>query len=145
MEFIHPDDRSATASEASRLENSEVTFAFENRYLCKDGSYKWISWNAVRHREESDLCSRARYYRAQAGRREAAETEERHRKLFDNNPHPTWVYDRETLQFLAVNRATVEKYGYSREEFLAMTIKDIRSPEYVPLLLESVGAVRDGD
>src|SRR6202007_2579151 len=73
------------------------------------------------------------------------ETEERHRKLFDNNPHPTWVYDRETLRFLAVNRAAVRKYGYSSEEFLAMTIKDIRPTEDVPALLESVASVREGN
>ena len=46
------------------------------------------------------------------------ESEDRHRKLFDNNPHPTWVFDRETLHFLAVNAAAVRKYGYSRDEFL---------------------------
>jgi PAS domain S-box-containing protein len=73
------------------------------------------------------------------------ESEERHRKLFDNNPHPTWVFDRETLRFLSVNAAAVRKYGYSSDEFLAMTIKDIRPPEDVPVLLESVGAIRDGD
>jgi PAS domain S-box-containing protein len=73
------------------------------------------------------------------------ESEERHRKLFDNNPHPTWVIDRETLRFLAVNAAAVRKYGYSSDEFLAMTIKDIRPPEDVLALLESVGAIRDGN
>ena len=73
------------------------------------------------------------------------ESEERHRKLFDNNPHPTWVFDRETLRFLAVNAAAVRKYGYSSDEFLTMTIKDIRPPEDVPVLLESVGRVRDGN
>ncbi|HXM20856.1 MAG TPA: response regulator, partial [Terriglobales bacterium] len=73
------------------------------------------------------------------------ESEERHRKLFDNNPHPTWVFDRETLRFLAVNAAAVRKYGYSSDEFLKMTIKDIRPPEDVPVLLDSVGRVRDGN
>src|ERR1700693_6402297 len=73
------------------------------------------------------------------------ESEERHRKLFDNNPHPTWVFDRETLRFLAVNDAAVRKYGYSSDEFLKMTIKDIRPPEDVPALLESVGSVREGN
>ncbi len=47
LEFVHPDDRQATQAESGRLSNGEVTFAFENRYLCKDGTYKWISWNAV--------------------------------------------------------------------------------------------------
>jgi PAS domain S-box-containing protein len=73
------------------------------------------------------------------------ESEERHRKLFDNNPHPTWVFDRETLRFLAVNAAAVRKYGYSSDEFLKMTIKDIRPPEDVPVLLDSVGRLPDGN
>ena len=73
------------------------------------------------------------------------ESEARHRKLFDHNPHPTWVFDRETLRFLAVNAAAVRKYGYASDEFLKMTIKDIRPPEDVPVLLDSVGRVRDGN
>jgi PAS domain S-box-containing protein len=73
------------------------------------------------------------------------ESEERHRKLFDNNPHPTWVYDRETLRFLEVNSAAVRKYGYSSAEFLAMTVKDIRQSEDVPALLESVASIREGN
>ncbi|HXW24087.1 MAG TPA: EAL domain-containing protein [Xanthobacteraceae bacterium] len=52
------------------------------------------------------------------------------RLLFDGNPLPMWVYDRATLRFLAVNDAAVRHYGYSREQFLAMTILDIRRPEH---------------
>ena len=48
------------------------------------------------------------------------------RELFTGNPQPMWVYDRETLAFLAVNDAAIARYGYSREEFLAMTLLDIR-------------------
>jgi PAS domain S-box-containing protein len=145
LEFIHPEDRPATTAQATRLENSEVTFAFENRYLCKDGSYKWLSWNAVSTPEKKVIYAVARDITERKGAEERLrETEERHRKLFDNNPHPTWVYDRMTLRFLAVNRATVEKYGYSKNELLAMTIKDIRPPEDVPRLLESVSTLRDG-
>jgi PAS domain S-box-containing protein len=47
LEFVHRDDRTVTTAESARLENGEVIFAFENRYLCKDGSYKWLLWNAV--------------------------------------------------------------------------------------------------
>lgn len=56
--------------------------------------------------------------------------------LIDHHPTPTWIIDRETLAFLEVNQAAVETYGYSRAEFLAMTIKDIRPPEDIPRLLE---------
>jgi PAS domain S-box-containing protein len=273
LDFIHPEDHPATVAEAGRLENREVTFAFENRYRCKDGSYRWFLWNAVSIPEQQliyavarDITERKRVEEAlheseerfrsllngvrdyaifmldpagnvaswnegakrikgyeteeivgrhfscfyspedlQSGKparelqqaihygsyREEGwrvrkdgsrfwadvaitalrdekgelrgfskvtrditeqkrakqmlqESEERHRKLFDNNPHPTWVYDRETLRFLAVNAAAVRKYGYSSSEFSEMTIKDIRPAEDVPALLKDVSDVREG-
>lgn len=67
-------------------------------------------------------------------RRELLVNEETYRLLFERNPHPMWVYDRATLAFLAVNQAAVCHYGYSREEFLAMTIRDIRPPQDRPAL-----------
>ena len=70
--------------------------------------------------------------------RDAAETaEQRYRLLFDRNPLPLWVYDLETLGFLAVNDAALAHYGFSREEFLGMTLREIRPPEEVPALMES--------
>lgn len=62
------------------------------------------------------------------------ESEQHYRLLFEGNPHPMWVYDRETLGFLAVNEAAVNHYGYSREEFRNLTIKDIRPQEEVAAL-----------
>ncbi len=53
-----------------------------------------------------------------------------------------WVYDLETLAFLEVNLAAVEKYGYAREEFLKMTLKDIRPSEDVTRLLDTVAKMR---
>jgi PAS domain S-box-containing protein len=64
------------------------------------------------------------------------QSEERYRLLFDSNPHPVWVYDLESLGILDVNQAAIRNYGYSRGEFLSLTIKDIRPPEDVPALLE---------
>ena len=61
-------------------------------------------------------------------------SEERYRLLFESNPHPMWVYDVDSLKFLAVNEAAIQTYGYSREEFLAMTLRDIRPAEDVPKL-----------
>lgn len=58
--------------------------------------------------------------------------------LFQSNPHPMWVYDAETLRFLEVNAAAQAKYGYSRDEFLAMRITQIRPEEDVPRLLKSI-------
>jgi diguanylate cyclase (GGDEF)-like protein/PAS domain S-box-containing protein len=60
---------------------------------------------------------------------EAKRREESFRLLFDNNPVAMWVFDRETLRFLAVNDAAVTQYGYSREQFLTMAVPDIRAAQ----------------
>lgn len=57
------------------------------------------------------------------------DNERRYRELFEVNPHPMWVYDREFLVFLAVNDAALAHYGYSRKEFLAMSILDLGQAE----------------
>ncbi|MCT7949478.1 CHASE3 domain-containing protein [Ancylothrix sp. C2] len=54
-----------------------------------------------------------------------SESEQRYRSLFELNPHPLWVYDQETLEFLAVNEAAIQHYGYSRAEFLSLRLCDI--------------------
>ncbi len=64
-----------------------------------------------------------------------ANSEERYRLLFEANPLPMWVYDAKTLRFLAVNEAAVRHYGYTGQEFLAMTITDIRPREDIDKLL----------
>ncbi|MFC4211297.1 PAS domain S-box protein [Pedobacter lithocola] len=55
-----------------------------------------------------------------------AESQKRYQELFHVSPLPMWVYDFETLKFLDVNRAAVENYGFTRSEFLKMSIRDIR-------------------
>lgn len=61
-----------------------------------------------------------------AAERELRSSEARHRLLFENNPQPMWVYDTESLRFIAVNASACRVYGYSAEEFLAMTALDVR-------------------
>jgi diguanylate cyclase (GGDEF)-like protein/PAS domain S-box-containing protein len=75
------------------------------------------------------------------------ESEERYRQLFEANPLPMWVYDRDTLRFIEVNQAAERHYGYSRREFQAMTIGDIRPPDELPRMretLESLGPRSEG-
>jgi PAS domain S-box-containing protein len=69
---------------------------------------------------------------------------ERYRSLFEANPHPMWVFDEETLAFLAVNDAAVAHYGYDRDEFLHMSILDIRPADEVPRLMDYL-AKRESD
>ncbi|MEH6875092.1 MAG: PAS domain S-box protein, partial [Candidatus Competibacter sp.] len=70
---------------------------------------------------------------------ELSESERRYRGLFEINPEPMWVYDLETLCFLAVNDMAVIRYGYSRDEFLRMTVVDIHPPADFPRLPASIG------
>lgn len=68
------------------------------------------------------------------------ESEQRYADLFQLSPQPMWVFDLETLEFLNVNQAAIEHYGYSLEEFMHMSIMDIRPKEeieYTENLLKS--------
>ena len=51
LEFVHPDDREATTTEATNIASGRSTVTFENRYRCKDGSFKWLLWSAIVHAE----------------------------------------------------------------------------------------------
>jgi len=61
--------------------------------------------------------------------------------LFTRHPDPMWIYDVATLRFIEVNEAAIARYGYSRQEFLSMTIADIRPPEDVSELADTVRAL----
>ncbi|MEP7256983.1 MAG: PAS domain S-box protein [Flavitalea sp.] len=71
--------------------------------------------------------------RLEKEKKEAAEklvqSEEKYRTLFCKSPLPKWIYDVDTFKFLEVNEAAIRHYGYTEQEFLNMTIRDIRSPE----------------
>jgi len=64
--------------------------------------------------------------------------------LFRANPLPTWVFDVDSLQFLDVNDAAVRHYGFTREQFLSMTLADIRPSEDVPALVDDVRRATNG-
>jgi PAS domain S-box-containing protein len=59
---------------------------------------------------------------------------QQYRLLFETNPSPMWVFDTKTSQMLAVNEAAIVQYGYSRDEFLKLTVTDLLSSEDVPAL-----------
>ncbi|OGW34251.1 MAG: hypothetical protein A2X58_03795 [Nitrospirae bacterium GWC2_56_14] len=98
-------------------------------------AFAWLIY-VLGRRQES-----AKRKQAEAALRESRE---HYRSLFEGNPHPMWVYDIETLRFLAVNDAALQHYGYSLEEFLSMTIKDIRPAEDVPLLVDTIAKLGSG-
>ncbi len=142
IDLVHPDDRHAAIEAARVLATGNVSRRYENRVRCKDGDYKWLAWTAQSADQEQGLVyAVARDVTEQKRAEERLRaSEEWYRLLFDANPLPLWVYDIETLAFLAVNDAAVKHYGYSREEFLRLRITDIRPEEDVPKVLAAARA-----
>jgi len=64
--------------------------------------------------------------------------EQQYQQVFEANPQPMWIYDPDSLAFIAVNEAAVEHYGYSRDEFLHMTLKEIRPQAEIPKMVNDV-------
>ena len=77
-------------------------------------------------------------------RRETLPSDAPYRLLFEKHPTPMWVFDVESLRFLAINEAALQQYGYSRDEFLGMTIRDIRPAEDISALLDNVAHLSTG-
>lgn len=71
LDFIHPDDRTPTTTEAGKLSGGGEVIAFENRYRAKDGSYRWLEWAAVPYPDEQVIYAAARDI---TERKEAKET-----------------------------------------------------------------------
>lgn len=65
--------------------------------------------------------------------------------LFHLNPEAMWIYDVHTLGILDVNEAAIQRYGYSKDEFLGLTIKDLRPREDVPKFLELIPDTPNSD
>lgn len=64
------------------------------------------------------------------------------RNSFDNNPFPIWIYDIDSTEILAVNKAAIEHYGYSKSEFLKMKLHDLNTPDTFPLLENTLKNLR---
>jgi diguanylate cyclase (GGDEF)-like protein/PAS domain S-box-containing protein len=143
VQSLHPDDRERVLVEDARTETTGEPFQAEYRVIARDGRVVWIRDEAVLIRDED---GRPLYWQGvqfdvtelKEAQQALLASEQQFRLLFAANPHPMWLYDRETLRFLEVNDAAVAHYGYSRDEFLAMTIADIRPPDDVPALLTSL-------
>ncbi len=113
-----------------------------------DGRELWIGQNVQLIVENDQLVEVQAVSRDVTRRklveRQLLESERRYRVLFESNPQPMWVFDTNTLAFLAVNDAAIEQYGYSREEFLGMTIESIRPPDDVSALFTRKANVHGG-
>jgi PAS domain S-box-containing protein len=147
---FHPDDRAEIQrlTETAQSPSGPGRFGLEHRVVRPDGSIRWLNV----HMQVS--FAQGRPYRAVVltadvtDRRLTEEalrsSEARYRLMFESNPHPMWVFDVDSLRVMAVNDAAVNAYGYSRDEFLEMTILDFRPPEDVPQLESLIAQLQPG-
>jgi PAS domain S-box-containing protein len=145
-EFVVPEDIDAVNQVSQRQNQGQEQHGISrNRNYTKLGTILHCEWyNSALYDENGKLVSVLSLVLdvTVATRIEEAlrKSEAQYRLLFESNPQAMWVYDLLTLRFLAVNEAAIRHYGYSRNEFLEMTIKDIRPPEDVQLLTSYIEA-----
>jgi PAS domain S-box-containing protein len=127
---IHPDDVhriTGTLSEVLSFPAGDAVQELEYRLRKDDGTFAYVydHWGLVRSKKGRVV----KIMGAAQNNTLKKKAEEKFALIFNKNPIPAWVYDARTLRFLEVNDAALKTYGYSREEFLRMTGKEIRSGE----------------
>jgi PAS domain S-box-containing protein len=134
FDYVHPEDLARVReSFQAAVEKPDQGIRLQIRYQHKNGSWRHleaVGQNRLADPEIHAIVINSRdvsdRWRAEE---EVRQSEKQYRLLFHSNPNPMWVFDLETLAFLEVNESAIQHYGYTREEFLAMTLADIRPPE----------------
>jgi PAS domain S-box-containing protein len=138
---IHPDDLPLVRLKFAEILNSQERLTtLEYRFQHKDGTWRWLEGVGQNRLADPEIGGVVINSRDISDRKQTEhnlrESEKQYRLIFDGNPTPMWVFDQETLEFLEVNDAAVQYYGYSRDEFLRLKITDIRPDQDVPVMLE---------
>jgi PAS domain S-box-containing protein len=127
---------------ASYFNHPESVQDFRHQFIAKraNGEERWLDLMISPIRDRLDDIVGFRGLARDITERKQVElalrdSEERYRLLFESTPQPMWVYDEETFGFLTVNEAATRTYGYTRDEFLSMTVDDIRPNENTPALV----------
>jgi len=128
QDFVHPDDRAATASEATQVGDGTPTPRFENRFQHKDGSWRWLSWRATTGAADGLLYAVARDV-TDRGRAEDvfSVSEERFRFLLAHAPVGAAVADQNGI-FEFVNDAYAAFYSYTAAEMVGQPVTMLVEP-----------------
>ncbi|WP_437986382.1 PAS domain S-box protein [Sorangium sp. So ce117] len=142
LEFIHPEDKARTLSETDTFSTGAQTITYENRFLCKDGSYRWLEWNAMLALDEGLVYFVARdVTRRKTAEISLRESEEKLRALYDGIPHHLVVVDKDA-RIVSVNRPSP---GVREESIVGRSLYDFTAPEYHDTVREALQTVlREG-
>ncbi|WP_178338902.1 PAS domain-containing protein [Arenibacter nanhaiticus] len=124
--YVHPEDRNNAIHNFLQFVQEKPFISRSYRIKHKSGNWRWFEGLAndlIANTAVQGIAIKARDITEKMALKAA---EEKFRLLFDHSPLPKYVYDIDSLKILDVNEAMISLYGYSREELLAMTIKDIR-------------------
>ena len=126
---LHPDDIGQVEQDIQKHLQSQAPF-YETTYRlkAKDGRYRWIHARGLLVEKTPDGRP-ARMIGTHLDITENKQHDDQYKELFDSNPLPTWIYREEDGRILLVNKAAIEHYGYSKEEFLNNTIQFIHPEE----------------
>ncbi len=133
-EFIHPEDREQTLKEAENLSKGIDTLSFENRYRCKDGSYRWLMWNA-RFLSDHQLIYGIAYDITE--RKQIEESLKRQALTFENISDAIIITDLEGI-IIDLNPASEVLFGYSKAEVLGKSAEILYPPEYAKNLTTKI-------
>ncbi len=139
--LVHPEDLPRVLEVfRAGLDHPEQSVTLDLRFRHRDGSWRCVEAVGQSRLSDTDIAGVVVNVRDVTDRKQAeqdlVESEKQYRLIFDGNPIPMWVFDQETLAFLEVNDAALQHYCYSRDEFLAMKLPDIRPPEDAPALMD---------
>ena len=130
LDIVSMEDRTQTQEILEAVRNGANITTFENNSLCKDGKSVPLAWSVKWDQNDEILYLVARDVSNQKKNELALlESEKKYKKLFESNPSPMFIWDFNTFRIIECNEEALLKYGYSREEFLSLTIKDIRPEE----------------
>ncbi|HMB25292.1 MAG TPA: PAS domain S-box protein, partial [Anaerolineales bacterium] len=140
LEFVHPEDVPATMAAISRLADQQQVLNFENRYRCKDGSYRWIEWRSYPSGQMIYAVARDITERKQI-ERELRENEERYRMLVEVSPTATWIARNDILTF--ANPAALRILGATDPgQVVGRPALDFIHPDYHAAVKERITQMR---
>lgn len=164
LALVHPDDRQRVNQLIKQILQTHEDTVFEERIIRPNGEVRHLrSWARlvvgddqkpvkiigacldITETKQAELELKQLHAQLERQLKEVAQSEQKYSDLFHLSPQPMWVYDLETYHFLDVNAAAITHYGYSRDEFLSMTVMDIRPQEEIPKLKDAVAQSRRYD